>query len=223
MAPVGPLKFKRAPEGVRRQLEVAAATAWEALIEAHAAHALRFVALMSARMRFDDAIDRYLEEMDVRDPMAASVRSRVLVALEDVETEDGHAERPWNRVFGDGEATGARRLRRFRPDVLVKGMARMHRESEAAEQWVRLAMARAEESVIRAHIDNALVFAGITRGHLELNEAVEDYIELLRVTGGRAQAVYQRTMAHLADLHLPEDDVGDEAVDPSGAGSRPDD
>lgn len=202
MTPVGPLKFKRTPEPVRRQLEVSAATAWEALVEAHAAHALRFVGLLANRLAFDEAVDRYLSEMDVRDPMAASVRSRVLIALEHarIDAPDRPSLRGYDGAEEDEESEG---LKRFRPDVLMKGIARKVRASEEVEEWVRLAIARAEEGVIQTHIDNALVFATIVGDHLPVDEAVEDYIELLRITGGRAQAVYQRTMARLADTHLP--------------------
>ena len=229
MTPVGPLKFKRTPEPVRRQLEVSAATAWEALVEAHAAHALRFVGLMADRMPFDEAVDRYLDEMDVRDPMAASVRSRVLIALEHARTDS--PDRPSLRGYDDaGSGDASEGLKRFRPDVLMKGIARKVRASEAAEEWVRLAIARAEEGVIRTHIDNALIFAAILADHLPLDEAVEDYIELLRISGGRAQAVYQRTMARLADRHLPGNlggGLADTATEsrpetrPDGANDRP--
>ena len=204
MTPVGPLKFKRTPEPVRRQLDVAAATAWEALVEAHSGHALRFVALMANRMDFDEAVGRYLDDMDVREPMASSVRSRVLIALEHAQLDE--EDRPSLRGYGEGgsgEGEDLDGLKRFRPDVLMKGLARKVRASEEMEEWVGLAIARAEEGVIRTHIDNALTFAAILDGHLPVGEAVEDYIELLRITGGRAQAVYQRTMARLADRHLP--------------------
>ena len=220
MSPVGPLKFKRMPEGVRRQVELAGASAWESLVEVHAAHALRFVALMAPRLPFDEAVSRYLDEMDLRDPMASSVRSRVLVALEHAQEEDD--DRPTLGAYegdegsGDGDGAG---LRRFRPDILMKGVARKVRATEAAEQWVALAMARAEEGVLRAHIDNALVFAAILHGHVTMAEAIEDYIDLLRVSGGRAQAVFQRTMARLADLHLP-DDQGEGMEEGDMAGSE---
>lgn len=208
MSPVGPLRFKRLPESVRRQVEMAAASAWEALVEVHSAHALRFVALMAARMPFDEAVSRYLNDMDVRDPMASSIRSRVLVALEDALGDD--PDRPSLPALDHGgmeEAEGDG-FRRFRPDRLMKGIARKVRETGELEQWVALAIARAEEGVIRAHIDNAITLSAILRSHAHLDEAVEEYIDLLRVSGGRAQAVFQRTMAQLADLHLPEDSGG---------------
>ncbi len=201
MAPVGPLRFRRLPESVRRQIDVAAATAWEALVEAHTAHALRFIALMAASLPFDEAVERYLAEMDVDDAMAASVRSRVLIAVR----ESGAGEdRPTLPVAYEeaGEMDG---LKRFRPDVLMKGLARKVRVGAEMDERVSLAMARAEEGVIRAHIDNAAVFAAVLRDHAALDEAVEDYIERMRLSGGRAQAVFQRTMARLAEDYFRDE------------------
>jgi hypothetical protein len=220
MAPIGPLNFRRGPEHIRRQVDVAAAAAWEALVESHTSHALRFVALMAARLDFDEAIDRYLDELDVQEPMASAVRSRVLIALEHAIRND--PDRPTLRAYGevghraegagggDGEerddGADQRGLRRFRPDVLMKGIARKVRETGEIDEWVRLAVARAEEGVIRAHVDNAVIFVAVLRGHEPLHEAVDDYLELMRVSGGRAQSVHQRAMARLADLHLPDED-----------------
>jgi hypothetical protein len=199
MTPVGPLRFKRTPEAVRRRLEMAAAGAWEAVVTAHVDHATRLVALTGSRLAFDEAVDRYLSEMDLRDPAASAVRSRVFIRLE---------ERPVASAPGPGKADqGADReagpLKRFRPDVLARGIARKVRENEAFEEWVRLAIARAEEAVLRVHIDSAVEFTRLLEGHLDLDEAVEDYIDLMRITGGRAQSVFQRAMALLADIHLP--------------------
>lgn len=203
MSPVGPLKFKRMPDSVRRQVEVAAAGAWESLVEVHADHAIRFVSLLSSRMNFDEAVSRYLAEMDVRDPMASSIRSRVLIALEDDSSDEEHQPPGFfDGAEGEADADG---LRRFRPKVLMRGIARKVRASEEAEQWVALSIARAEEAVLRTHIENAITFASILEAHATLSEAVEDYIDLLRITGGRAQAVFQRTMARLAELHLPRE------------------
>lgn len=202
MTPVGPLSSRRLPQPLRRQLDVAAAAAWEALVEVHSGHALRFIALMSDRLDFDAAVGRYLDEMDLRDPMASAIRSRVLVAVEDaVEDRDDRPTLPMPAAE-PGDAEEGRGLRRFRPDRVVEGIARKVRAAEALEQWIALAVARAEESVIRAHVDNALVFAALLRDHRSLNDAVEDYLEVMRVSGGRAQSVHQRAMAKLADLHL---------------------
>lgn len=200
--------FRRGSDDLRRQLEVAAATSWEALVEVHTGHALRFVALMAAHMDFSDAVDRYLDELDIREPMGSAVRSRVLVALEHAVEED--PDRPSLRAYGgpappeqEGQAENERGLRRFRPDVLMKGLARKVRETEALDEWVSLAVARAEEGAIKAHVDNAVVFTALLREHAPMDEAVDDYLELMRVGGARAQSIHQRTMARLAELHLP--------------------
>lgn len=220
MAPIGPLATRRLPDPLRRQIDIAGATAWEALVETHAGHALRFIALLSDHLEFDVAVDRYLDELDVRDPMAAAVRSRVLVALEHALVED--SERPVLPSAGQREPAGDSRsadpsdtagdpddeeqgLRRFRPDVLVRGIARKVRESSAQDEWIRLAVARAEEAVIRCHVDNALVFARLLLDQEPLNDAVDDYLELMRVGGTRGQSVHQRAMARLAEIHLPAD------------------
>ena len=160
MTPVGPIGPRRLPERTRRQMEVAAAAAWEAIVEVHTGHALRFIALLGDRLGFDRVVDRYLDELDIREPVASAVRSRVLVALE--HALEPSEERPSLRLEeepAEGEAgvdeAGGRGLERFRPDRIFEGIARKVRESEAREQWVALAVARAEEAEQRRDEDGA--------------------------------------------------------------------
>src|SRR5690606_37408527 len=208
----GPRTPRRLPETVRRRLEVASATAWEALVEAHTSHALQLIALLADRLPFDDAVTRYLREMEVSETMAAAIRNRVLVALEDAERPDD--SRPSLQLFApsseDGEphdeaAAGAdaEGWRRFRPDVLMRGLKERHRRHDETENWIRLAVARAEEGIISTHVNNAITFAALLEPHMPLERAVEEYNGALRLTGPRAQAVHQRAMARLAEAHLP--------------------
>ena len=153
----GPRTPRRLPETVRRRLEVASATAWEALVEAHTSHALQLIALLADRLPFDDAVARYLREMEVSETMAAAVRNRVLVALEDAERPDdtrpslqlfattGEAQEAPEESDADGASEG---WRRFRPDVLMRGLKERHRRHDETEAWIRLAIARAEEGII---------------------------------------------------------------------------
>ena len=50
-------------------------------------------------------------------------------------------------------------LRRFFPERIFK-----RKLEPAAERRLRLAQARAEEAIIRAHVDNALMFVGYSVG-----------------------------------------------------------
>lgn len=196
---------RRLPPAVRRRLEVATATAWEALAETHVANALQFVELMAGRLPFEDAVRRYLHEMDVPPAMAAAVRNRVLVALE--EREEQESPRPPLRLAEphepEKEADEKAGWRRFRPDVVVRGVRARHRRHEAIEQWVKLAIARAEENIINTHINNAITFAALLEDHYPLDRCVAEYLAALSVTGSRGQAVFQRTMARIADARLP--------------------
>lgn len=218
MAPIGPLSGRRLPETLRRQVDVAGAAAWEALVEVHARHALRFITLLSERYDFDVATDRYLDELDVRDPMASAVRSRVLIDLERALREAPPPPPPPSEdEAGEDDAETAQGLSRLRPDKLVKDLARLVRETGTPDERVRLAVARAEEAVIRSHVDNAVTYARLLRDHAVLNDAVDDYLELMRVTGGRGQSVHQRAMARLAEIYLP-----DREDDPDGSAGTPD-
>lgn len=213
----GPFYPRRVPDSVHRRVEVATAMAWESLVDAHTAHALDFMVLLAGRLEMQDALNRYVREVGVIEPMSTAVRTRVLVALEDEEsagrrvqlheaevaaTEAAHeaaaeqeAER---RVEEEGE-----RWRRLTPRALVSGVRERQRSRDETERLVLLAMARAEEDVIGTHVDHAITFAALLEPFMGLDRAVKEYIHVVGLGGPRAQAVFQRTMARLADVHLP--------------------
>lgn len=198
--------YRRLPETVRHRIEVAAAMAWEALVEAHAAQAREFVALLDEHMPLDEALTRYVRDMDLSDTMVAAVRTRVLVAIEDAQQIRRSAEsltlRPDADVSAD-EAADDDRWRRFRPDVMMRGVIERQRKNEEVERLIELAIARAEEEIIKTHVDNAITFAALLDELGPLSRGVEHYIAVMNIVGGRGQAVLQRTMARLAEVHLP--------------------
>jgi hypothetical protein len=204
----------RLPEPVRRRLEVASAMAWEALVEVHTANALQFIPLVSDRLPFDEAVLRYLRELHVSEPIALAVKNRVLLALEDA--EQAGDDRPALQWFGaersQEEDSGG--WRRFRPDVLMRGVKELHRRHEEMERWVQLAVARAEESVIRSHVNSAITFAALLDEHMPVEKAVQEYLHDQGLSGGRGQAVFQRAMARLAEWHLPA--AGESSAEPTG-------
>lgn len=202
---------RRLPESVRRRLEVTTAMAWEALVERHLAEANEFVALMRGRLDLEDALARYLAEMDLDETMATAVRTRVLVALEPAaagtdETRASVRERESVRLpslpipeFADNDAG----WRRFRPDALVRGIRRRQQQSDETESMVELALARAEEAIMQSHVDNAIGFTALLDDYVGIGRAVSYYLGAVLLTGSRAHSVLQRTMARLADVHLP--------------------
>ncbi len=195
----------RLPDPLRRRLEVASAMAWESLVDAHAEEALEFLALLHGRMGMQDALSRYLREMGIVEPMTTSVRTKVLVALEHAEggrvpmVRDPARPREEDDP-GEEEDEG---WRRFTPGALVRGVRERQEERDETDRVVMLAMARAEEDIIQKHVDNAITFAALLESTVGLDGAVQEYIRTVGLGGGRAQAVFQRTMARLAEVHLP--------------------
>ena len=197
--------YRRLPETVRHRVEVAAAMAWEALVEAHATQAREFVALFEEIMPLDESLLRYLQDMDLNDTMIAAVRTRVLVGIEDAQNikrvQQSLAIRPDAELPPD--VVDDDRWRRFRPDVMMRGVIERQRKNEEADRLIELAIARAEEEIIKTHVDNAITFAALLDEFGPLSRGVEHYIAVMNIVGGRGQAVLQRTMARLADVHLP--------------------
>lgn len=199
--------YRRLPDTVRHRIEVAAAMAWEALVESHSAQARDFVALFDEHMPLEESLNRYVADMDLSETMVAAVRTRVLVGIEDAaisRAADSLMLRPepeaedLEEIDADDEG-----WRRFRPDVMMRGVIQRQRKNEEVERLVELAVARAEEEIIKTHVDNAITFAALLDEFGPLSRGVEHYISVMNIVGGRGQAVLQRTMARLAEVHLP--------------------
>jgi len=202
---------KRLPDSARSRLEVSTALAWEALVETHAAQAAAFVQLLSDRVPLEETLPRYMLELDLSESMAAAVRTRVIVALESPEASEAITAADTLELRAPGAsdneaaepASDESGWRRFRPDVVVREFRERQKRDDITEGLIKLALARAEEAVIATHVDNAITFAALLEGWLPIDRAVQEYLEAVTLSGGRAQAVHQRTMARLADVHLP--------------------
>jgi hypothetical protein len=203
----GPARFanRRLPDTLRSRLEVSTALAWEALVDTHVDQAHAFVQLMRDYLTLEESLTRYLLELDLGDSVASAVRTRVLVRTEPDPVPDRDpplAIRPETDADND-DLDDESRWRRFRPDIVVRGLRERQRRDGALEGRMKLALARAEEAVIATHVDNAITFAALLDDVLPLDGATQEYIDAVGLSGGRAQTVHQRTMARLADVHLP--------------------
>ena len=75
MKPPLPLWFQRLPDELRRRLELAEAAAVEARLDTHAEQALNLVGVLAPRMPFDEAVERYIEVMDLAGEEAETVHT----------------------------------------------------------------------------------------------------------------------------------------------------
>lgn len=192
-------------DSTRRKLEVASAMAWEALVDTHVEQAMQFVALVAGFEPIEESLPRYLREMDLQSSMAAAIRTGVLTAVEE------EPPVPPNDLFDeaavpfpaedepDAEADRWTLLRQ--PQRVVRDVIRRQRRSEEFDRITQLALARAEEQSIRTHIENAIGFVALLEDE-PFDRAIEVYFGAVGVSGARAQSVFQRTMARLADVHL---------------------
>lgn len=89
-------------------------------------------------------------------------------------------------------------LGKFFPETLFP-----RKLSADAEQRLRLAQARAEESLIRAHIDNALNFVEALAPDVAFERALDIYIREMGVPEPLASIIATRALVQLGDALIP--------------------
>jgi hypothetical protein len=72
---------RKLPAAADRRMRLAQARAEEALVRTHVENALSFVDALAEELPFDRALDTYIREMAVPEPLASMVVTRVLVVL----------------------------------------------------------------------------------------------------------------------------------------------
>jgi hypothetical protein len=92
----------------------------------------------------------------------------------------------------------------------------------AAERRLRLAQARAEESIIRTHVDNALMFVDTLAEDLSFDRAIDTYVREMSIPEPLASVVATRTLVVLGTDLVPYRRRAVEG-DEGGTDSTPDD
>jgi hypothetical protein len=88
--------------------------------------------------------------------------------------------------------------------------------SPTAERRLRLAQARAEESIVRTHVDNALMFVDTLAEDLSFDRAIDSYIRVMGIPEPLASTVATRALVVLGQDLVPfrrrarEDEEGDD-------------
>jgi hypothetical protein len=92
--------------------------------------------------------------------------------------------------------------------------------STAADKRLRLAQARAEESIVRAHVDNALMFVDTLAEDLSFDRAIDAYVRVMGLPEPLASTVATRTLVVLGEELVPyrrraQDTQRDDATKPA--------
>ena len=77
------------------------------------------------------------------------------------------------------------------------------RMSRDAEKRLRLAQARAEESMVRAHVDNAMMFVDTLSEDLSFDRAIETYVRVMGIPEPLASTVATRSLVSLGEEMMP--------------------
>src|SRR5438067_13380753 len=110
-------------------------------------------------------------------------------------------------------------LRRFFPERIFR-----RKLEPAAERRLRLAAARAEEGIIRAHVDNALMFVDTLAEDLSFDRAIDTYVREMAIPEPLASVVATRTLVVLGQDLVPyrrRAVEGDGEVPPANDEERP--
>ena len=75
--------------------------------------------------------------------------------------------------------------------------------SPTAERRLSLAHARAEESIIRAHVDNALMFVDTLAEDLPFDRAIDTYVREMGISEPLASVIATRTRVVLGQELVP--------------------
>lgn len=78
------------------------------------------------------------------------------------------------------------------------------RLNAGAEKRLRLAQARAEESIVRAHVESALMFVDMLAEDLPFDRAIETYVRVMGIPEPLASTVVTRALVTLGEDLVPD-------------------
>lgn len=93
--------------------------------------------------------------------------------------------------------------------------------SPSAEKRLRLAQARAEESIVQAHVENALMFVDNLAEDLPFDRAIETYVRVMGIPEPLASTVVTRTLVVLGEDLVPHHRRAPETVRVDESGRPP--
>lgn len=199
-----PLAVKGSPAALDRQIDLTTAVCQERLLTTHVRHVLAMVDLISDRVPFDQALDIYVRMMRLNPEQARNVGSRALAEigrrggtgadhdLSFLDEEEAPAAEPEPSVAGRADAVFSRLRRRIRGRV----------EDELRNR-IDLVAARTEDAILDTHVENALIFVKALDDHMSAPEAIDRYLDIMIVSEGQGDVIYNKALRSIADAVLP--------------------
>ena len=89
-------------------------------------------------------------------------------------------------------------LKRFFPELIFR-----RKLEPAAERRLRLAQARADEAIVRVHVDNALMFVDVLAEDMSFDRAIDTYVREMAIPEPLASTVATRTLVVLGNELVP--------------------
>ena len=180
----------------RRELEVAAAVAREAVLQLHVARAVKMIDMAGDRVSALRMVNIYLRLQALNGPEGAIVANRVLALL----GQRGH-KGPVTTLFIEGEADQQveepRSVFRIVRDRL---RGRVHHE---LRRWVELHSGSTQVALLDIHVRHALRFVKELADSHSISDAVELYGELTGVAPAVEDTLYAFVLDRLATEELP--------------------
>lgn len=198
----------------RRELEVAAAVAREAVLQLHVARAVKMIDMAGDRVSALRMVNIYLRLLSLTGPQGAIVANRVLALL----GQRGH-KGPLTTLFVEGEmdvqSEEPRSVFRTLRDRL---RGRVHLE---LRRWVELQSGATQVALLEIHVRHALRFVKELADTHSISEAVELYSELTGVAAAVEDALYVFVLDRLATDELPRSKTKRTAAEEDDALPRP--
>jgi hypothetical protein len=179
----------------RRELEVAAAVAREAVLQLHVTRAMKTIDLAGDRVSAHRMLSIYLRLQGLGGAEGAIVANRVLAMLGQRTTKGTAAT-----LFIEGEEEAQVESRSMFRAVRDRLRGRVHHE---LRHWVELHTGSTQVAILDIHIRHAVKFVKELAETHNIVEAVELYSELTGVASAIEDALYVFVLDRLAADELP--------------------
>ena len=191
---MSPRKNTKVSAERRRELQVAAAVAREALLQVHVARGLELIALAGNRISVIRMLDIYARVNMLSTVDAELVATRLLAALGN---GPQNGDKPLVYVEGEDSATGERR---FLGVVRDRLRGRIFND---LRRWVELHTGTTQVALLDMHVQHALRFVDMLRDTHTIAAALQVYAELVNVPKGLTDTLYIMVLDRLAAQELP--------------------